>query len=156
MSCVLCVIYGQVFSFRITQRPLLFCLQGKSESSGFQTNRPILRACWKIKYLAPILRHSDSVVLEWYLGISIFNKRQKWFECNWSGNHWARLFEEAYLFITLEKIFNGHSLDFTFWDGRYHFASLKRGKVGRLESHFNVRLWESENLYTRLSCWRLY
>lgn len=152
--CTVCDLWTG-FLFRITQRTFVVLPPREVRVQWF-SNSLILRACWKIKYLAPILHHSDSVVLEWDLGISIFNKLQKWFKRNWSGNHWARLFEEAFLFFTVGNIFNGHSSDFTFWDGRYHFASWKRGKLRKLESHFNVKIWESENLYTRVSSWSVY
>lgn len=47
------------------------------------------------------------------------------------GNHWARLFEEGFLFFTLGEIFNDDFSNFFEMAGiiMYHYASFKEREI---------------------------
>lgn len=132
--CVLCVIYGQSFLYKKSHHgSLLFCLRRKSESNGFSKSRLISQACWKVKYLVSTLDHSESVALVWNLGISIFNKLQKWFKYNWPmewclGTTKPVSLKKLSYFSLWEKylmVIPQTSLFFFFWDGKYSYTFFK-------------------------------
>lgn len=153
--CNVCDIWTG-FLFRITQRTFVILPPREVRVQWFSNEQTDLVACWKFKYLAPILGHSDSVALEWDLGISIFNKFQSGSNATGLGMTELGYLKRLSYFSLWEKYLMVISQTSLFERAGMILLPLKRGKLRKLESHCSVRIWKNENLCTQVSPWRVH